>query len=212
MNLISCFLMLIAFISIPAQAETPSQSCHYSTYKWNVNSRTAVEAKTVSKSRSELSPSEIDAASGCTLCEEDQEIIRVSGLNEFKVCKKIASKITWVLTELIKQGQPIRDVVGYRVGMTRGNVDSQGNRTRFSNHSFGVAIDINTNQNGLYDNCLQWNPKCRLIKGGPWNPSNPESWTLNSPTVTLFKQNGFQWGGEIKGQQKDFMHFSLTGY
>jgi D-alanyl-D-alanine carboxypeptidase len=212
MNLISCVLILIAFVSFSTQADTQSQRCHYSTYKWNVNSRTAVEAKTISKLRSELTPSEIDAASGCTLCEEDQETIRLAGLNEFKVCKKLAPKIKLVLSELIKQGQPIRDVVGYRVGMTRGNVDNQGNRTQFSNHSFGVAIDINTNQNGLYDNCVQWNSKCRLIKGGPWNPSNPESWTLNSPTVTAFKQNGFQWGGEIKGQQKDFMHFSPSGY
>lgn len=212
MNLISCVLTSIVFFSIAIQAEAQSQSCHYSTYKWNVNSRTAVEAKTVSKLRSELSPSEIDAASGCTLCEEDQETIRLPGLNEFKVCKKVAPKIKLILTELIEQGQPIRDAVGYRVGMTRGNVDSQGNRTQFSNHSFGVAVDINTNQNGLYDNCVQWNSKCRLIKGGPWNPSNPESWTLNSLTVTTFKQNGFQWGGEIEGQQKDFMHFSPTGY
>jgi D-alanyl-D-alanine carboxypeptidase len=210
MNLVIGVLILITFVCFPVQAQT--QSCHYSTYKWNVNSRTAVESRTVSKSRSELSASEIDAASGCTLCEEDQETIRLPGLNEFKVCKKIASKIKLVLIELIKQGQPIRDVIGYRVGMTRGNVDNQGNRTQFSNHSFGVAIDINTNQNGLYDNCVQWNSKCRLIKGGTWNPNNPESWTLNSLTVTLFKQNGFQWGGEIKGQQKDFMHFSPTGY
>ncbi len=25
-------------------------------------------------------------------------------------------------------------------------------------------------------------------------------------------QAGFKWGGEIAGKQKDFMHFSLTGY
>ena len=212
MNMIFFAFILAAFISLSTQAETPSQTCHYSTYKWNVNSRTTVDAKTVYKLRSELLPIEIDAASGCTLCEEDQETLRIPKLNEFKVCKKFASKIQLVLTELIEQGQPIRNVVGYRVGMTRGNVDNQGNRTQFSNHSFGVAIDINTNQNGLYDNCVQWNSKCRLIKGGIWNPSNPESWTAHSLTVTLFKQNGFQWGGEIQGQQKDFMHFSPSGY
>ncbi len=195
-----------------ARADIASQSCHYSTYKWNVNLRKAVEIKKVNKLRSELSTAEIDMVSGCSLCEEDQEIIRLPGLNEFKVCKKVAPKIKSVLIQLIEQGQPIHNVVGYRVGMTRGNVDAQGNRTQFSNHSFGVAIDINTDQNGLYDNCMQWSSKCRLIKGGPWDPANPASWTSDSITVRLFKQQGFLWGGEIKGQQKDFMHFSPTGY
>jgi len=204
--------LFIAICACAAQADSQSQTCHYSTYKWNVNSRTVVEAKTISKLKSELSPAEIDTTSGCTLCEEDQEAIRLPGLNIFKVCKKFAPKIKLALTKLIEQDQPIHNVIGYRVGMTRGNIDSQGNRTQFSNHSFGVAIDINTDQNGLYDNCIQWNPKCGLIKGGPWDPTNPESWTADSPTVTLFKQNGFKWGGEIKGKQKDFMHFSLTGY
>jgi hypothetical protein len=203
-----CLLVFACF----AQADIRSQSCHYSTYKWNVNLRKAVEIKEVSKLRSELSSAEIDTDSGCSVCEEDQETIQLPGLNAFKVCKKVAPEIKWVLTQLLEQGQPIRDVVGYRVGMTRGNVDAQGNRTQFSNHSFGVAIDINTDQNGLYDNCLQWNSQCRLIKGGPWNPSDPASWTYDSMTVRLFKQQGFLWGGEIKGQQKDFMHFSPTGY
>jgi hypothetical protein len=190
----------------------PSQSCHYSTYKWNVNLRKAVEAKRVDKLKSELSADEIDPVSGCSLCEEDQTTIQIKNLREFKVCKKYADVIKQTLTQLMEQGQPVRDVVGYRVGMTRGDVDAQGNRTQFSNHSFGIAIDINTDQNGLYDNCMQWNSKCRLIKGGPWNPANPESWTKDSLTVKLFKQQGFLWGGEIKGQQKDFMHFSPTGY
>lgn len=206
------FFICITFINTVARADTQSQNCHYSTYKWNVNLRQAVNAKKISKPRNKLSPQEIDTASGCSVCEEDQEIIRLPGLNEFKICKKFSPKIKLILTQLIEQGQPIHDVVGYRVGMTRGSVDTQGNRTQFSNHSFGVAIDINTNQNGLYDNCVEWSSKCRLIKGGVWNPSNSESLTSKSLTVILFKQNGFQWGGEINGQQKDFMHFSLTGY
>lgn len=202
----------LIFFSMSVNADPTSKTCHYSTYKWNVHSRKAIEAKRISKLRSELLPNEIDAASGCTLCEEDQETIRLSGLNEFKICKIFAPKIRKVLIDLIEQKQPIRDVVGYRVGMTRGSIDSWGNRTEFSNHSFGIALDLNTSRNGLYDNCNEWSSTCRLIKGGAWNPDNPESWTQDSLTVKLFRRYGFHWGGDIKGQQKDFMHFSPTGY
>jgi hypothetical protein len=73
-------------------------------------------------------------------------------------------------------------------------------------------VDINTNQNGLYENCVSFNSSCRLIKGGAWNPNQQLSLTSDSIIVQEFKRNGFKWGGEIAGQQKDFMHFSPTGY
>jgi len=116
------------------------------------------------------------------------------------------------LISLIEDGEPIYEVKGYRVGLTRGKVDEQGNRTDFSNHSYGVAIDINENANGLYENCISFSESCILRKGGKWNPQKPTSLTKDSLTVRRFKEAGFLWGGEILGQQKDFMHFSLTGY
>ena len=111
------------------------------------------------------------------------------------------------------QGEKINSVVGYRVGRTRGGVDAQGNRTGFSNHSYGVAIDINTEHNGLYINCVEFGPQCQLSRGGSWRPlQDPYSLLKDGQIVKMFKRTGFKWGGEIKGQQKDFMHFSLTGY
>jgi hypothetical protein len=95
---------------------------------------------------------------------------------------------------------------------SRGAADGNGNRIGFSNHSFGTAIDINPEQNGLYDNCITFGPQCRLLRGGEWRPGTPGTLDKNGDIVTLFKQAGFQWGGEIVGKQKDFMHFSLTGY
>jgi hypothetical protein len=112
----------------------------------------------------------------------------------------------------MENGERIFSVVGYRVGMTRGNFDALGNRTRFSNHSFGIAIDINEQQNGLYDRCITFGPACRLRRGGNWIPGQEGSLTPESPVVKAMKRIGMKWGGEIEGHQKDFMHFSPSGY
>lgn len=189
-----------------------SQQCTYSTYKWNVHSRKTVEPRKVSKPVEELTATETDKETGCTVCEEDQVTMTFPGLRPFKVCKRLAPSVEKIIAELQRQHAPLLDVVGYRVGMTRGNTDKAGNRTVFSNHSFGVALDINTAQNGLYENCVSFNSSCRLRKGGPWNPKQESSLTKDSLIVAEFKKNGFKWGGEIAGQQKDFMHFSPTGY
>lgn len=96
--------------------------------------------------------------------------------------------------------------------MTKGDVDALGHRTRFSNHSFGIAIDINEQQNGLYDRCIRFGPACRLRRGGVWNPDQAGSLTRDSPVVKALGQIGLKWGGAIEGRQKDFMHFSPSGY
>ena len=173
----------------------------------------AVQITKIVKSYAELSTAERDPLSGCSVCSEDQQAINIPGLPEFMVCKKIAPQIQNMLTQLINSGEKINSVIGYRVGRTRGEIDAQGNRTEFSNHSFGVAIDINTEHNGLYINCLQFDAQCQLSRGGPWRPGiDPYSLENNGKIVTSFKAAGFKWGGEIAGKQKDFMHFSLTGY
>ena len=189
-----------------------NDTCTYSNYKWNVHKRQAVSHQRVEKLRSELSAAERDATTGCTVCEEDQVELSLVGLRPFKVCKHLATRFRAALHELQAQQAPVFDVVGYRVGMTRGDIDSDGNRTGFSNHSFGIALDINTEQNGLYDNCYQFGPHCRLIKGGRWDPKQPSSLTADSVIVQTFKRHGFLWGGEIAGKQKDFMHISPSGY
>lgn len=202
--------LLYWLISFPVFAA--EKICSYSTYKWNTHLKKVVEFKQVQHSYSQLQDFEIDRKTGCTVCEEDQVSISVVGLPSFKVCKYFASNIENTLNQLIANQQPIFKIVAYRVGMTRGKADDQGNRTQFSNHSFGIALDINQDQNGLYDQCLKFNLQCRLRKGGVWNPRQKGSLTLNSPLVKSLKSIGFKWGGEIKGWQKDFMHFSPTGY
>ena len=202
---------LLFHVLTPAQADP---LCTYSTYKWNTIQGKAVEFKRIEKRYSQLTKFERDAMTGCTVCEQDQVAVKLDNIDEFKVCHVLAEPLREVLSVLISSGQGvIETVVAYRVGMTRGDVDAHGNRTGFSNHSFGIAIDINSEHNGLYDQCLVFNASCRLIKGGPWRPGqNRLSLSHDSEIVQKLKRLGWVWGGQIAGKQKDFMHFSTTGY
>ena len=201
---------VLAGLPMPAPAE-PS-TCSYTTYKWNVVQRKAVEYRRVSHPYDRVTDIERDEATGCTVCEQDQVDIALPGIKSFKMCRQLAGPVEVALGELLAQGQPIYKVIAYRVGMTRGDIDAGGNRTRFSNHSFGIALDINDEQNGLYDHCIRFGPQCRLIQGGRWSPSRAGSWTADSQVVHSMQSLGFKWGGQIEGKQKDFMHFSPTGY
>lgn len=190
-----------------------AQSCHYQDWRWNVEQKRVVEIRNVVKDYSMLAPDERDEHSGCTVCAEDQQVIRLDGLAEFSVCKRYASLVQESLQRLMRQGEKINSVISYRVGRTRGDIDARGNRTGFSNHSYGVAVDINTRHNGLYENCLQFGAQCKLVHGGPWRPEHDRfSLHQDGNIVKAFKNAGFKWGGEIAGRQKDFMHFSPTGY
>ena len=190
---------------------TPS-ACTYEMQVWNVNQKSSVGIKKVHHSYGELSANEQDAETGCTVCSEDQERISIVPLQPFFVCFKLAPRVRSILGDMLERGAPVRTVVGYHVIKSRGPINGNGNRTGFSNHSYGTAIDINPELNGLYDNCITFGPACRLIRGGAWKPGVPGTIDTNSDIVSLFKQAGFKWGGEIVGKQKDFMHFSLTGY
>ncbi|MCP3687778.1 MAG: M15 family metallopeptidase [Gammaproteobacteria bacterium] len=177
-----------------------------------MNLKKAVEFKKISHPYSSMKQSEIDEQTNCTVCLEDQELIQIGNIPAFRVCKTIASKAYYILSNAYNEGFIFNEITGYRVGMTRGDIDKAGNRTKFSNHSFGIAIDINAEQNGLYDKCITFSSECRLRKGGRWHPGTDGTLTENSRIVTEMKANGFKWGGEIRGYQKDFMHFSPTGY
>lgn len=186
--------------------------CTYDAQVWNVNRKSSGLKEHVERSRLDLTPQEIDPATGCTVCNEDQVRIEIAPIPPFSVCYKVASRVRGVLDDLVRRGAPITSVIGYHVIKSRGPVDREGNRTEFSNHSFGTAIDINPNLNGLYDNCVKFGPECRLLRGGEWRIGVPGTLELDGEVVTAFKGAGFRWGGEIEGKQKDFMHFSLTGY
>ncbi len=180
----------------------------------NTIQRKAVEFKRIEKPYSELNRVERDTLTGCTVCEQDQVPIKLANLQEFRVCKILAEPIRETLVQVLEtSNEEIEQIIAYRVGMTRGDIDEQGNRTGFSNHSYGIAIDINSEHNGLYDQCFKFSESCRLIKGGPWRPDTDHlSLREESAIVHSLKAIGLNWGGRIAGKQKDFMHFSPTGY
>ncbi len=187
-------------------------TCTYETFNWNVREQRPVNVRTVIHPYAELTPEEIDPKTGCTVCREDQRLVQVGKLKPFLVCSKVADAVRNTLERLLASGETVQEVTAYRPGRTRNPLDADGNRTGFSNHAYGAAIDINRTQNGLYDDCPQFSPACRLIQGGPWIPGNRGALGRDTPIVRGMRQAGFRWGGEIAGKQKDFMHFSLTGY
>ncbi|MES2526191.1 MAG: M15 family metallopeptidase [Bdellovibrionota bacterium] len=197
-------MILILILSSFVQAW--AFDCHYDYTVWNTRTRSSEGPFRVQKWKAELSQEE-KGPLGCTICEEDQREVFISSV-KVKICKQLASKIPDILS-----GTQIKNLVGYRTSKSRGPVDSRGLRTQFSNHAYGIAIDVNENSNGLYNNCLTWGPQCALSKGGAYRPGlDPLSLTANSPTVLSFKREGFKWGGEIESVQKDFMHFSPDGF
>jgi len=215
-GLILAMMTTLALVQLASGAwaatrQVPSE-CTYEMQVWNVNTKSSVNQKIVQHSYNDLLTEEVDPQTGCTVCLEDQVLISIRPLLPFSVCYKIAPQVREVITSLTQKGMPIHSLVGYHVIKSRGAADANGNRTGFSNHSFGTAIDINSELNGLYDNCIEFGPQCRLLRGGKWRPGAPGVIESNGDIVYAFKQAGFRWGGEIKGNQKDFMHFSMTGY
>ena len=204
--------VFILLLSCLGTSISGADTCTYDTYRWNTLTKNAEDYKRIQKTYSQLTEEEIDELTGCTVCLEDQVDVFIENLPPFKVCKHLATDVKTALEESIFLGQIITEVVGYRVGKTKGGVDGLGSRTQFSNHSFGSAIDINPQFNGLYNNCVDYNSSCRLIKGGAWNPARAESLKADAHIVRIMKSIGFKWGGEIAGKQKDFMHFSISGY
>jgi len=205
-------LAIALAVTVQAGPRPAPSDCTYEMQIWNVVQKGSVLKKRVVHGYDSLAPGEIDKLTGCTVCSEDQVLISIPPLEPFRVCYRIASEVRQALSHLKQKGAPIHTIVGYHVIRSRGPVDDNGNRTGFSNHSFGTAIDINPEQNGLYDNCIRFGPQCRLLRGGERLPGVPGTLEKDGEIVTVIKQAGFRWGGEIDGKQKDFMHFSLTGY
>ncbi len=155
-------LTLFLFLLTNSGSLFASKLCTYQTYQWSPSLQKAVNIHRIQHPYSELTAAEIDNKTGCSVCQEDQRTIKLSDKLSITVCARIANRIAPTLITLMEQGELILSVTGYRVGMTKGLLNAEGLRTQFSNHSFGTAIDINRQYNGLYDRCLHFSPNCRL--------------------------------------------------
>lgn len=210
-----------------AESREPPQRCTYRTYSWSTTDGRAVNRERVEKPYSDVAGDERSPDDPrCTLCSEDQVTIDpaelgIDGVDEIQVCWAYAEVVRDALGQIAASPEfSVTDLTAYRVGRTRGAV-VDGLRTELSNHSYGTAIDINAEQNGLYNRCdvSEVTPEslagCRLGVGGTWDPEgNPNQSVVRDGIVhRLFTTLvGWSWGGEIEGRTRDMMHFSLTGY
>ena len=202
-------LILLTCVSCTHKSEN---QCTYNYTVWNTVQKKSIKMEPIQTSMENLDPKFIDSF-GCSICQEHQRDIVLKNGVAFKACYIFADKIQKVLNQALNRGYPIKTVTAYRPSKSRGFPDKQGNRTLFSNHSFGSAIDVNPEHNGLYNNCEQWNSTCKLRIGGKWEPGvNPYSITAKSLLVREMESIGLKWGGSIEGSMKDFMHFSKEGY
>ena len=75
-----------------------------------------------------------------------------------------------------------------------------------SEHRWGLAIDINSNENYMI------RKDGTVVAGSFWKPGeNPYSIKPTGDVVNAFKSNGFTWGGDAWPMSNDYMHFSFLG-
>ncbi len=118
------------------------------------------------------------------------------GKATFRVHENIAESVQLIFAE-IYNGQeqfPIKSIGGYS---WRSNGTSE--------HCFGLAIDINPNENYMINSN-------GILAGSFWKPGeDPYSILENGDVVNAFKKYGFSWGGNAWRSSNDYMHFSYLG-
>lgn len=82
---------------------------------------------------------------------------------------------------------------------------NNGGSGKLSHHSYGVAIDINVNENYSHRGST-------IYAGKFWDPFKSEfSIPRDGTLVKAFESIGWKWGGNWSGNYQDYMHFSYTG-
>ncbi|HQL56075.1 MAG TPA: M15 family metallopeptidase [Myxococcota bacterium] len=205
--------------------EADDCECSYRLHNWNSRKRRAEAAPLVRKPCSQIQADERDPLEPrCSVCRKDQVTIDpaqlgIPGVKPFQICHVYREQVEDALRAIVESGEfEIKQIVGYRPGRTRGPIVN-GYRTLLSNHSFGTAIDINANRNGLYTNCPPGQLErpgqgtCKLGIGGRWNPTAAPTQTITKDSIVYREFTKFwKWGGEIPGTTRDLMHFSISGY
>lgn len=110
--------------------------------------------------------------------------------------REIAGDFVSIMTEIANAGFPIKDVGCY-------NWRSAAASSSRSHHSYGVACDLNANENYMIKNG-------QVVAGSYYRPGDdPYSFPANGVVVRTFAKYGWGWGGTWSSS-KDYMHFSLT--
>ena len=155
----------------------------------------------------------IDISSQMTVIEV--EFIDFHGNNSLGmlvVNKKVAKELKKIFEEIKNSGFQIEKIVpiseyGWDDDKSMEDNNSSAYNYRFvanskklSNHSYGMAIDINP----------QYNPMIVKDKiypqNGVYSKENIGTITSDSSVVKIFKKYGWKWGGDYKSL-KDYQHF-----
>ena len=78
---------------------------------------------------------------------------------------------------------------------------------RWSNHAYGLAVDVNPRENPYVGCGMSRDPSSKRYL----NRSRHLRGMVSSAVVRAFASIGWGWGGSWSGQTKDYMHFSSTG-
>jgi D-alanyl-D-alanine carboxypeptidase len=86
---------------------------------------------------------------------------------------------------------------------------SGGNSTgNWSNHAYGLAIDINPVENPYVGCGMSRDPLAQSYR----DRSRHRPGMVTAAVVRAFKSIGWGWGGAWSGDTKDYMHFSYNGH
>lgn len=84
-----------------------------------------------------------------------------------------------------------------------------GNTSRnWSNHAYGLAIDLNPVENPYVGCGMSRDPKARSYR----DRSRHRPGMITRRVIKAFASIGWEWGGAWAGNTKDYMHFSHTGH
>ncbi len=117
-------------------------------------------------------------------CQSDKlATVAVGGRVRLAVRREIAPLVGWLCAETIRRGYPLRSgqCWGFACRAIRG-------RNVASNHSWGLAVDLNSLANPM----------------GPRLVTDMPSWLPQ-----LWRDHGFRWGGDYSGR-KDAMHYEYV--
>ena len=134
------------------------------------------------------------------------------------VChKSVANELKEIFIELYKIKFPIESVRPIslfewndEISMSSNNTSCFNYRTvsnsnKLSEHSKGLAIDLNPKYNPYISSKGVISPK-----NGEYNNKNIGTIIVDSKVISIFKDKGWKWGGNWK-RSKDYQHFSKNG-
>ena len=79
--------------------------------------------------------------------------------------------------------------------------------TSWSNHAYGLAVDINPRENPYVGYGMSHDKTSRRYR----DRSVHRPGMVTPKVVAAFASVGWEWGGSWSGNTKDYMHFSVNG-